>query len=361
MVGGLLNTSGKPFDLPDEDILELPEEILRAFQRQRILVTGGTGFVGTWLLYSLEKHDRKANLGVEVLALSRCPEAFLAQNPRLAAWESLHMVKGDVRELDSSLLAPNGSLDFVIHGATSASKVLNEESPLEMIDVIVRGTERVLDLARRNGAKRFLFLSSGLAYGRQDVDCPALAEGQMGHLDALDSKAAYGNAKHFAEHLCLQYGLAYGLEVSIARLFAFVGPLLPLDAHFAAGNFMRDGLAGKTIRIQGDGTPLRTYLHAGELAHWIWTLLVKASPSEVYNVGAGEIVSIRELAETVAQLCSVDVHVEGIPVPGRPPARYVPDIRKAADLGLKPRWNLEESLRRTLAWHRVQCQEKENA
>jgi nucleoside-diphosphate-sugar epimerase len=343
-----LITLEKSSDLPAEDMLELPEEVLSALSRKRILITGGTGFVGTWLLHALERSDREHHLAVEVMALSRRPEPFLARNPRLAAWKSLKMLQGDVRDFE----LPPLTLDLVIHGATSASKVLNEESPLEMIDVIVRGTERVLDLARRGGAKRLLFLSSGLAYGRQPADCLALAEGQMGQLDALDPKAAYGNAKHFAEHLSLQSGLAHGIEVSIARLFAFVGPLLPLDAHFAVGNFLRDGLAGRTIRIQGDGTPLRTYLHAGELAHWIWTLAIKASPGEAYNVGSDEIVSIRELAEKVGSLCGVDVDIAGTPVPGQAPALYVPDVRKAASLGLKPRWDLDESLRRTLAWHR---------
>ncbi|OQA34052.1 MAG: GDP-6-deoxy-D-mannose reductase [Acidobacteria bacterium ADurb.Bin340] len=240
---------------------------------------------------------------------------------------------------------------MVLHGATSASKVLNDGSPLEMADVIVRGTERVLDFARKTGARRFLFLSSGLAYGRQPLDCPAIAEHQMGHLDAMDPGAAYGNAKHFAEHLCLQHGIAHGFEVCIARLFAFVGPLLPLDAHFAAGNFLRDGLVGKRIQVLGDGTPLRSYLHAAELAHWLWTLMARGEAGQAYNVGSDEAVSIRELAELTGRVCGVGVDVLGTPVPGRAPARYVPDIRKAAGLGLAPRWDLETSIRRTLAWH----------
>ena len=174
---------------------------------------------------------------------------------------------------------------------------------------------------------------------------------QMGHLDAMDPGAAYGNAKHFAEHLCLQLGIAHGFEVCIARLFAFVGPLLPLDAHFAAGNFLRDGLVGKRIQVLGDGTPLRSYLHAAELAHWLWTLMARGEAGQAYNVGSDEAVSIRELAELTGRICGVGVDVLGTPVPNRAPARYVPDIRKAASLGLAPRWVLETSIRRTLAWH----------
>lgn len=338
-----------PFPLPlAENLLRFDRTICTALQNRRILVTGGTGFVGTWLLNTLLRNEREANLGLKVLVLSRDPSAFLAANPQLASWKSMQMLEGDVRGLDPSGI----EVDLILHGATPASQHLNESSPLEMADIIIRGTQQVLNLAARCGAKRFLFLSSGLAYGTQSSQCTAVTEAMMGDLNSLDPKGAYGNAKHFAEHLCIQHGLAFGFEVCIARLFAFVGPLLPLDAHFAVGNFLRDGLAGRAIQVQGDGTPLRTYLYAGELSHWLWTLLAKGKPGEAYNVGSDEVVSIRELAEAVAIQCGVPVHVAGIPHAGRLPARYVPDIQKAGDLGLRPILNLEDSLRLTLAWHR---------
>lgn len=312
---------------------------------RRIFLTGGTGFVGTWLLEYFRLHSEASP---ELFVLSRNPEAFATRNPHLAALPRLTLIPGDIRSLNA--LPPK--IELVLHGATTASRVLNDDNPLEMAEVIVRGTEQMLRLAARHGVQRFLFLSSGLAYGTQPADLEAIPENRMGHLDALDPRAAYGNAKHFAEHLCLQHARAAGFEVAIARLFAFVGPLLPLDTHFAAGNFIRDGLADLPIQVQGDGTPLRTYLHAAELAHWLWMLLALAKSGEAYNVGSDESVSIRALAEAVARQCGVPVHIAGIPQPGRNPARYVPDIRKAQELGLRPILSLEESLRLTLAWHR---------
>lgn len=330
--------------LPAADLAFFQDGVLEGLEGQRVLVTGGTGFVGTWLLEAVRLQQSGPR---ELLVPTRDPEAFLARHPAFAGDARFRFLEGDVRDLELR----GAPVDAVLHGATPASKVLNEGSPLEMADVIVRGTERVLDVARLAGARRFLFLSSGLAYGRQPADCAAIAEHQMGHLDSMEPGAAYGNAKHFAEHLCLQHGIAHGFEVCIARLFAFVGPLLPLDAHFAAGNFLRDGLAGKRIQVQGDGTPLRSYLHAAELAHWLWTLMARGEAGQAYNVGSDEAVSIRELAELTGRVCGVGVDVLGTPVPNRAPARYVPDIRKAAGLGLAPRWDLETSIRRTLAWH----------
>jgi dTDP-glucose 4,6-dehydratase len=311
----------------------------------RVFLTGATGFVGTWLLEYFRLHCEACP---EMFVLSRDPGAFASRLPHLAACGWLTVIPGEVRSLDA---LPAG-IDMVLHGATTASQVLNEGSPLEMADVIVRGTEQMLRLSAKHRVKRFLFLSSGLAYGSQPSDLEAIAEDRMGYLDALDPKAAYGNAKHFAEHLCVQHARLGGFQASIARLFAFVGPLLPLDTHFAAGNFIRDGLARAAIQVKGDGSPLRTYLHAAELAHWIWTLLLHGKPSEIYNVGSDEIVSIRELAVAVARQCGVPLNIAGIPQPGALPARYVPDIRKAGELGLKPMLTLEESLRLTLSWHR---------
>ena len=336
--------------LPAADFPASDSTVIETLRGRRIFVTGGTGFVGSWVLEYLYRKDRDRNLKCKVQVLSRNPEAFLSLNPHYATWSSLQMLAGDVRDVVPSTV----SADLVLHGATPADRQLNESKPLEMVDIIVRGTENILNVTRRCGAMRLLFLSSGLIYGTQPTDLEVLAENQMGRLDALDPKGAYGNAKHFAEHLCFQHGLAFGFEVCIARLFAFVGPLLPLDTHFAVGNFLGDGLAGRTIRVQGDGTPLRSYLHAGELAHWLWTLLAFGRSGEAYNVGSDEVVSILELAERVARLCGVGVEVAGRPRPGQLPARYVPDIRKIArELGLRPRRSLDESLRRTLVWHRM--------
>lgn len=335
--------------LPEADFEGLDGTCLEAFRASRGLVTGGTGFIGSWLLERLYRMDLKLGLGLRLQVLSRDPARFLAANPHYRQWPALAMVQGDVRWPE----AVAGPLDWIIHGATPASRAVSEATPLEMIDIVARGTAATLELASRCGARRMLFLSSGLASGIQPPELEAMGEDQNGRLDSLDPGAAYGNAKHFAEHLCFQHGRATGLEVVIARCYAFVGPLLPLDAHFAVGNFLRDGLAGQPIRILGDGTPLRTYLHAAELSHWLWTLLARGTAGRAYNVGAGEAVSIRELAECIGSLCRVPVTVAGRPGPGARPARYVPCIHRIKeDLGLVPRIDWREAVARTLAWHR---------
>jgi dTDP-glucose 4,6-dehydratase len=150
------------------------------------------------------------------------------------------------------------------------------------------------------------------------------------------------------------YDRQFGIEAKIARCFAFVGPLLPLDAHFAAGNFLRDGLAGGPIRVRGDGTAYRSYLHAADLMIWLWTILFRGRRSGAYNVGSEEAVSIRELAERVGECCSAEVQVAGRPVPGRAAERYVPSTRRAfEELGLRTWIGLGEAIERTAGWHRA--------
>ena len=154
--------------------------------------------------------------------------------------------------------------------------------------------------------------------------------------DALDPHSAYAEGKRVAEYLAGVYHRQHGLPVKIARGFAFLGPYLPLDVHFAAGNFLRDGLRGGPVRVGGDGTPYRSYLYAADLAVWLWTLLFRAAPCRPYNVGAEEAVSIAELARCIAAHFGVGVQVARPAVPGRPAERYVPAARRAREeLGLR--------------------------
>ena len=119
--------------------------------------------------------------------------------------------------------------------------------------------------------------------------------------------------------------------------------MVPLDAHFAVGNFLRDGLAGGPIRVAGDGTPYRSYLHAADLMVWLWTILISGPPGRAYNVGSDRALTIAALARKVADLFGTDVQIAREAVPGQPPQRHVPSIRRAREeLGLDVRIELEE-------------------
>jgi dTDP-glucose 4,6-dehydratase len=311
----------------------------------RLLVTGGTGFVGRSLLRWLAAPGRPR---VRPTLLSRDPARFRARFPALAA--GVELLAGDVRRFE----APPGGFTHVLHGATDTGAEAHAH-PEVIRETILEGTRRVLEVAQAVGAGRVLLLSSGAAYGPQPAELDALPETYQGALDPADPGTSYGRAKREAEALCAAW-TAPGHSASVGRLFAFVGPDLPLDAHFAIGNFLQDALAGRPIEVRGDGSPVRTYLDQDELAGWLWALLHRGAPGRVYNVGSDEAVDMAGLARLVAEVVQpgLEVRIARARADYAGRQRYVPSLaRVRAELGLEVRVPLREALRRTAAWHRA--------
>jgi dTDP-glucose 4,6-dehydratase len=241
-----------------------------------------------------------------------------------------------------------------IHAAADTSEAGNRQQPAEVMQTLFEGTRRTLELATRLEAESFLFVSSGAVYGEQPGHLTHLPENFSGAPDLASPLAAYGEGKRVAEFLCHAARHQHGLNCKIARCFAFVGPYLPLDAHFAIGNFIRDVLAGKPIEIKGDGTPFRSYLYAADLAAWLWTILLRNDAAGSFNVGSDEDYSIRQVAGIVARhaASSPKITVAQPPETGRPIRRYVPDVSRARQqLGLEVWTPLESAVRKTLEFH----------
>lgn len=324
---------------------------LETLRGARLFITGGTGYIGRWLLESLVQANRTLGLGIAVVVLTRAPERFARACPHLAGDPAIALIQGDVRRFS----VPPGRFTHVVHAATD---VVASLLPLDVFDVTVQGTQQVLALARERGAGRVLLLSSGAVYGHFSDTLERLPESQRGSVDVASPAAAYGLGKIATEWLGNAFGEQYGLACMSARIFAQVGPHLALDAQFAAGNFIRDALRGRDLVIKSDGTSLRSYMYASDLVAWLWGILVRGSAGAAYNVGSEQAVSIRALAEAVARVAGHGadrIQVLGQAAPGAAPDRYVPDTRLArSELGLNLTVPLDEALRRTLDWYRPQ-------
>ena len=331
---------------PDLDrVLRSTAPLWESYRGARLFVTGGTGFFGGWLLETLALANARLGLGAHATVLTRDAAAFRARRPHLAGDPAVSILEGDVLSLEPL----DASFTHVVHAATAASARLNAEQPALMFETIVEGTRRVLEVARRSGARRLLFTSSGAVYGRQPPELSHVPEGWPGAPDPLAPGSAYGEGKRAAELLCALHGAAHGFEAVVARCFAFAGPYLPLDAHFAIGNFVRDALRGGPIRVQGDGTPFRSYLYGADLAAWLWTLLARGRGARAYHVGSEAAISVGELAHAVARVLRVEAGVEIArpPAAGAPAERYVPSTRRTREeLGLAETFTLDESIRR---------------
>jgi nucleoside-diphosphate-sugar epimerase len=331
-------------------ILQHTAPLWDAARRRRIFLTGGTGFFGCWLVESFTHINRALHLDAQLVVLTRNPAAFAQKCPHLAGDPAVILHAGDIRSFDF----PARAFDFVIHAATATDARLIDADPLDAFSTIVAGTERVLAFTAARGVTRFLLTSSGAVCGKQPPDLTHVPETYLGGPDPLTPASVYAGGKRAAELLCALHAQKSGIACAIARCWAFCGPHLPLDQHFAIGNFIGDVLAGRSIRIQGDGTPRRSYLYAADLAIWLWTMLFRAPSLVPINVGSDDDVSILELAQTVARVLrpETEIHVAGTPDPGAAPLRYVPSVDRARDLlGLAPTVSLEESIRRTAAWH----------
>ena len=330
-------------------VLSATEDVFLSLKGARIFLSGGTGFIGCWLLESLRYADMRLNLGVHVTVLTRDHAAFTQKAAHLASYPGFAFLVGEVADFTS----PAGVYTHVIHAATDASADLNKNNPIAMFDTVVEGTRRVLDFVAEKKPHRTLYLSSGAVYGQQPWEVERVAEGWLGAPNCVDPRNAYAEGKRAGEMMCAIYAKQLGVHISIARIFALLGPYLSLGIHFAAGNFIRDAMQGKTVMVNGNGLPCRSYLYAADLAVWLWHLLARGQANTPYNVGSDESVSIKTLAErTATVLAKGEYQILGATDSGWNLGRYVPDTsRIGQELGLYQTVSLDESIRRTALWN----------
>jgi nucleoside-diphosphate-sugar epimerase len=338
--------------VPQQDIdhiLQHTGALWNQVRGSQLFVTGGTGFFGHWLLESFLAANAAFRLEAGVTVLTRSPERFRTHSPHLANHPAVTLLAGDIQ----TFAFPPGRFSCIIHAATEAVE-RETHGATATFSAIVEGTRHCLAFARACGAERFLLTSSGAVYGPQPAELSHIPEAYRGAPDAASASSAYGEGKRAAELLCALAAEDFGLECMIARCFAFVGPHLPLDAHFAVGNFIRDVLLGEPVRIQGDGTARRSYLYAADLAVWLWAILFAGPPLTPINVGSDQDLSILELAQTVVDTLAPGhpIQVARSRVPGAPPHRYVPAVTAAQQrLGLRQRVDLADAIARTAAWY----------
>ncbi len=333
-----------------EAILSAATADLEQLRRARIFITGGTGFVGTWIVAALHHADTTLDLGLDVTILTRDPAAFARREPELTAWATL--LPGDITA------CPNpGIVDYAIHAATPASAAFNDAHPDLMHSTIVEGMRSVLAALAPSGPIPLLFTSSGAIYGPQPLELERIPERFEPAISAIKPRNAYALGKRDAEAIAIAASTAGGPSLRLARLFAFVGPHLPLDAHFAIGNFIRDALAGGPIRVAGDGTAVRSYLYASDMVSALLAVWLRGVPDRAYNVGAQEAVSIGELARLVGVIVDTNATVEiaGLAdeaLPTSAGSRYVPDTRRLhGELECAPSVGLRAAIEATAQWN----------
>jgi nucleoside-diphosphate-sugar epimerase len=344
----------KPLATDDLDhVLTHAREAMLTLRDARLLITGGTGFFGHWLLESLLHANRELGINAHVTVLTRSAEAFRSKSPHIANDPAITLLEGDIK----TFAFPAEPHTHILHAATDSTGAQANASAYALSDSILEGTRRILSFAQKtqNTAPktRLLYVSTGAVYGRSTT-IPFTPESYTGAPDPLQLSSAYDEAKRMAENMCITYAHGTTIEPVIARCFAFVGPHLPLDQHFAIGNFIGAALADQPIHIKGDGTPRRSWLYMADLAVWLWTMLAHGQANHAYNVGSNEAYTIAQAAELTAATLApgLPIQIDSKANASAPLNSYVPDVSRAHDqLGLQVRIPLPEALRRTAAWH----------
>lgn len=311
---------------------------------KKILITGGSGFFGKSILSFLKKESSLS----KVIILSRNPDSIKKYFNLNDFNFDIDLISHDIK----NEIMIEESIDFIIHAATESSTSLSKDNPLLMRSTIVDGTKNVLQFAVKNHTKRVLFVSSGAVYGKNSNISYGLKESDFNKVDFLDPLSSYSLSKQHAEHLCTLYATKYNISFVIARCFAFVGPYLPLNAHFAIGNFINDAINGNDIIIKGDGNTIRSYLFADDLAEWLLTILLSGSDSEAYNVGSKNKISIYNLANKVIEALESQSNVRIMSEPSDLIDSYFPNTDKIVnDLNVVEKHSLIDAIKITAKHH----------
>jgi dTDP-glucose 4,6-dehydratase len=342
---------------PDDIIAEDMQGLLAAtraavwcgLRGKRIFITGGTGFVGKWLLESLVAADAALDLGLSVTVLTRDAASFRRRHARLAGARILGWHEGDVADFPF----PAGRFDFVVSAALPVS--VNEQHAPRLLHTAEAGLLHVCEFARRAGVRRLLHVSSGAVYGPRSQADP------IGESTPWTEPAAnaYTQAKRAAERVC---AMEWPFEVAIARCFAFAGPYLEPSAGSAAAQFIVAATEGREIVVQGTGRAVRSYQYPADMARWLLSMLALAPAGLALNIGSAEAVTVGELAGYIASAAGSGSAVKVLSQSdaGLAGSAYVPGIELArSSLDLENTISLDKAIRRTLAWHMARNSLKE--
>lgn len=324
----------------------IPVENWHRLCEKNIFISGATGFIGQWLLASLNYANDQLNLNTSVSIITR--RRLLARHLFSKFDDKLHLeiLNGDVREE----IKTNKKFAFIIHAATDVENPLD---PYSTLDVCIRGTKNMMELAKKSGVKDFLLTSSGAVYGSHDLSEDGFVEETpFPRLNHLKRSAAYAEGKRLSEWLLMnQASTSYNCKV--ARIYAQVGPLLPLDKHFAIGNLLLDAFLGRDLVIRGDGQNVRSYLYVADTIVWLWKILFTETKKDIFNVGGDEAVSILQLAHRIINNLNLDLNVvvQGEKIYSNSQDYYVSNNKKAKlSLGISEVISLDLAIKKTFCW-----------
>ena len=329
------------------DKLPLHEEVLGKLAGSRILITGATGLVGAYLVHYLMYLERVHKLGLSVIAACRSESKAQSVLGEYFGSKEFSLLVHDIE----TPLPDSVHADFIIHAGSPADPLSFSTMPVETMLANILGTRNLLEVLRRQGKGRFLYLSTGEVYGElEGVSCKS--EEMSGYVDPMNPRSCYPCSKRAGETLCASYGSEYGIEAISARLCYVFGPTITPTNSRADAQFLRKAAAGEDIVMKSAGLQRRSYCYVGDAVTALLTALTLGVPGEAYNIAHPSAdVTIREYAETLADIAGVSVvfdSPDAIESRGYSKISHaVLSSEKLLGLGWGPAFSLRESLQMT--------------
>lgn len=319
-----------------------------------VLVTGATGMLPAFALFTLVRANEVHQLDLRLVALARRPEAVAATLADIVHLPNVDVVLADV--VDDLGTLPIDSVDFIIHGASPARPSLHASDPVGSVRANVQGTLNVMELARSRHTRAVALMSSAEVYGQQPPGTTLVRETDFGSLDCATPRSSYSEGKRAAETIAVAYSAQHGIDVHLARFGHIYGPGMHLDDGRVQADFASRVMAGTDIVLTGDGTAVRTYTYVGDATSGLLHALLADQSGPINVADSAGRVSIRQLADLfVAARPAKQLAVRftsGQPVQGVSTVTGMGlDDTRLRNLGWRPSVSLEEGIDRTLTHH----------
>ncbi|MBI4257500.1 MAG: SDR family oxidoreductase [Thaumarchaeota archaeon] len=326
-----------------EETASTTDDVKKTLQTKNMLVTGGAGFIGSWICTIL------ANLGTHIYCIDNLSTGLTENIAHLHGARNFHFENLDIDSSDP----PKIRVDGILHLASRASPEDYQREPVETLLTNSVGTRNMLELARKNDAF-FFYSSTSEVYG--DPSIIPTPETYWGNVNPIGPRSCYDEGKRFGEALCMAYQRKYGLDIRITRIFNTYGPRLREDGAYArvTSRFIRQALTGQNITIYGDGKQTRSFCYITDTVTAILkTITNKKAKGQVINIGNPHETTILQLAQKIRQLTRSQSKIVYKPLPQDDPKRRCPDISKAKQLlNWQPTTSLQQGLEKTIEWLR---------